>query len=71
MYGKMQESGLTELFLWYAPQLSKGQHPILSHPEFPQGAPLGVASVAEGLMVGILLISILDSLGLTIGGSCV
>ena len=43
----MQESGLVEIIPW-------GQCPGLYHPESPQGAPLGVAAAAYGLMSGIL-----------------
>ena len=31
-----------------------GQCPMFSHPESPQGAPLGVPAAAESLMPGIL-----------------
>ena len=37
MYGKMQESGLTEIIpLIYTSPLW-GQYPVFSHPDFPQG----------------------------------
>ena len=34
---------------------SADQHPVLSHPECPQGSPMGVAAVADSLLAGILL----------------
>ena len=54
MYGKMQESGLTEIISLICTSALWGQYPVLSHPQSPQGAPLGVAAVTDGLMVGIL-----------------
>ena len=47
MYGKMQESGLTEIILLICTSALWGQGPVLSHPESPQGAWLGVAVVAD------------------------
>lgn len=50
MYVKMQKSGLTEIIpliqashsrLSFTPHIW-GRCPVLPHPEFPQGAPLGV-----------------------------
>ena len=55
----MQESGLTEITPLICTSAIWGQYPVLSHPESPQGKllGLGVASVADGLMVGILFLS--------------
>ena len=47
MYGKMQEFGLTEIIPLIFTSAIRGQYPVLSHPESPQGAPLGVAAVAD------------------------
>ena len=47
----MQESGLTEIIPLIRTSALWGQYPVLSHPESPQGASLGVA---DGLMSGIL-----------------
>ena len=41
MYGKMQESGLTEIIPFTGTSAIWGQFPVFSHPESPQGAPLG------------------------------
>ena len=54
MYGKMQESGLTEIIPLMCTSALWGQHPVLSHPESSQGAGLEEAAAAEGLVVGIL-----------------
>ena len=45
MYGKMQESGLTELIPLICTSPVWGQYPVFSHPEFPQGSLYGVAAV--------------------------
>ena len=45
MYGKMQEFGLTEIIPLIYTSAVWGQYPVFSHPEFPQGAPWGVAAV--------------------------
>lgn len=42
MYVKMQKSGLTEIIPLIHASAIWGQCPMLPHPEFPQGAPLGV-----------------------------
>ena len=47
MYGKMQESGLTEINSF---DTHRSQHPLLSHPQSPRDAPLRVAAVAKGLV---------------------
>ena len=39
MYGKMQESGLTEIIPWIFTSVIWGQYPVSWHPEFPQGSP--------------------------------
>ena len=41
MYGKMQESGLTEITPWICTSAIWGQSLLLSHPEFLPGAPCG------------------------------
>ena len=38
MYEKMQESVLTEITPLVYTLAIQGQYPVLSHPEFPQGA---------------------------------
>ena len=48
MYGKMQESGLTEIIPLICTSAIWGQHPMLSQPESPQGASSGVVAVADG-----------------------
>ena len=48
MYGKMHESGLTEIIPLICTSATWGQHPVLSQPESPQGAPSGVVAVADG-----------------------
>ena len=45
MYGKMQESGITEIIPLICTSAIWGQHPLFSHPEFPQAAPLWVAAI--------------------------
>ena len=53
MYGKMQESGLTEIipliYMLYLNYLGPVSCFFL-HPESPQGAQSGAAAVADGLM---------------------
>ena len=50
MYGKMQESGLIEITPLICTSALWGQFPVFLHPESPQGAQLGTAAVAEGLV---------------------
>ena len=50
MYGKMQESGLTEIIYSICALTILGQYPAFVHPESPQGAQSGMAAVADGLM---------------------
>ena len=45
MYGKMQESGLTEVIPLMCTLAIWGRYPVFSHPEFPQRSPQGVAAV--------------------------
>ena len=52
MYGKMQESGLTEIIPLMFTSAVWGQYPAFLHSEFPRGAQLGVTAMAEGLAVG-------------------
>ena len=56
MYGKMPECGLIEIIPLICSLTLLGQDPIFLHPESPQGAQLGVAAVADGLMAGISLV---------------
>ena len=56
MYGKMPECGLIEIIPLICSLTLLGQYPIFLHPESPQGAQLGVAAVADGLMAGISLV---------------
>ena len=44
IWGKMQESGLTEVIPSRCPSAIWGQHPVFSHPELPWGSPTGVAA---------------------------
>ena len=44
MYGKMQESGLSEIILGICTSAIWGQFPEVSHLEFPQGSPWGVTA---------------------------
>ena len=41
MYGKMQESGLTEVIPFTGTSAIWGQFPVFSYPESPRGAPSG------------------------------
>ena len=50
MYGKMQESGVIEIIPFVCTSALWGQFPVFLHPESPQGAQLGTAAVAEGLV---------------------
>lgn len=59
MYGKMQESGLTEIIplirtsaIWS--QYPVFSYPVFSHPEFPQAAPLGWLQPNACQIIGIL-----------------
>ena len=45
MYGKMQESELTEVIPLMCTSAIWGQYPVFSYREFPQGSPKGVAAV--------------------------
>ena len=45
MYGKMQESGITEIIPLICTSAIWGQHLVYSKPEFPQAAPLWVAAI--------------------------
>ena len=45
MHGKTQESGLTEILPLICTSAIWGQDPVLSPPEFPQGAPSGVGGM--------------------------
>ena len=47
----MQESGLTEIIPLICTSTIWGQHPVLSHPESPQGAPSGVAAAGVAAAV--------------------
>ena len=44
LYGKMEETGLTEIIPLICTSTFWGQHPVFSHPAFPQGSLWGVAS---------------------------
>ena len=48
MYGTMHKSGLSEIISLLCISAIWGQRPVLSHPESPQGAPLGAAAAADG-----------------------
>ena len=50
MYGKMQGSGLIAIIPLKSILAFWGQYPVPAHPKSPQGARLGAAAVAEGLM---------------------
>ena len=52
MHGKMQESGLIEIIPLICILTIWGQDTTSLHPEFPWGAQLGVAAVAESVAVG-------------------
>ena len=58
LYGKMQESELTEIIPSMCASAIWGQHPVLSHPE-SQDAALGggLAAEADCEMVGGLFLS--------------
>ena len=47
LYGKMQESELTEVIPLMCASAIWGQDPVLSHPESPQDAMLGGGLAAE------------------------
>ena len=57
MFGKMLESGLTEIMPSICTSTIWGQCPGFSYPEFPQGSPLAVIAIAEDLDILCLLIS--------------
>ena len=72
MYGKMQESGLTEIIPLICTPAIWGQYPVFSYPEFLQGSPWEVAAVRWWLDTGTLsFLSPLRSLQLTIAGGCI
>ena len=52
MYGKMQESGLTEIIPLICTSAVCGQHPVVSHPESPWGT-----LMTDGWMMGIWYLS--------------
>ena len=56
------KSGLTEISPLLCTTATWVQYPFLSHPEPRQGAPLGVAALADGLAAGSLSVSLLSSL---------
>ena len=58
----MQESGFIEIISLICTLAVWGQYPVLSHPESPQGASLGVAAVAESLAMGSPFVSVLSCL---------
>ena len=51
MYGKMRESGLTEIIPLISTLTIEGQYPVFIHHESLQGAMLGVTVVAKSLMI--------------------
>ena len=57
MYGKMQESGLTEIVPLICSSTIWGQYPVLFHLESPQGALSGAAAAVDCYMAGILFLS--------------
>ena len=56
MYGKIQESGLTEIIPLICILTIQGQYPTFLHPESPRGAQLGMAEVNAGLVVATLFV---------------
>ena len=48
----MQESGLTAIIPLISTYSTWGQNPLFSHPESPQGTPLGVAAAVDCWMGG-------------------
>ena len=50
MYGKRQESGLIGIIPLICTSAVWGQDPAFLHPESPEGAQLGAAAVASGLL---------------------
>ena len=53
----MQESVLIEIILFICMAALRGQHPVLSRPESPQGALVGVAAAVDHWIVDILFLS--------------
>ena len=47
MYGKMQKPGFPEIIPLLCTSALWGQHPVFSHPEPPQGAPLWVGAAVD------------------------
>ena len=47
MYGKMEDSGLTEIIPLICTSAIWGLYPVFSHPEFPQGLLSKVAAVLK------------------------
>ena len=73
MYGKMQEAGLTEIIPLICTSATWGQHPVFSHPEFPQVHREGGFScrLLDGLGSGQpAFVSIVSSLRAHHPGSC-
>ena len=68
--GRCKSLGSLKSFLWYAPQLS--QHPVFSHPKFPQGSPYRVAAVCWLIdeRYSVSFPSSLRARQLTLGGGC-
>ena len=66
----MQESGLTEITPLMCTPALWGQCPVFPHPESPQGAPLGVTTVAHELMAGILNSLRAHQVGGVVGNGC-
>lgn len=54
---RMQESGLIDIIPLIHTSAIWGQLTVLFHPESPWGISLGVATVTEGFMVGVLPLS--------------
>ncbi len=52
MYGKMQESGLTEIIHLICTSATRGLYPIFSYPEFRQGSPAHVGGL-QSLMTDV------------------
>ena len=53
----MQESALIEIIPLICMTALRGQHLVLSRPESPQGALVGVATAVDHYIVGILFLA--------------
>ena len=51
MYGKMQDSGITEIIPLIFTSVIWGRYPVFPHPEFPQGSPAHLGGLQSPMTV--------------------